>query len=128
MLVKIIFREFLGFEPEWQTSHPDLKSMLMHADAALIIGDPAMNIPRDQFRVFDLRNRCGTSSLAADSSLRCGWRERKASKRFALWILRRHAMKDWRIWMRLLLNTSGSGLSDEEIEHLFDRQHCLSDG
>ena len=53
-LVKIIFREFLGFEPEWQTSHPDLKSMLTHADAALIIGDPAMKIPRDQFRVFDL--------------------------------------------------------------------------
>jgi len=53
-LVKIIFREFLGFEPEWQTSHPDLKTMLTHADAALIIGDPAMKIPRDQFRVFDL--------------------------------------------------------------------------
>jgi chorismate dehydratase len=28
--------------------------MLAHADAALIIGDPAMTIPRDQFRVFDL--------------------------------------------------------------------------
>lgn len=53
-LVKIIFREFLGFEPEWETSPPDLKSMLTHADAALIIGDPAMKIPRDQFRVFDL--------------------------------------------------------------------------
>jgi chorismate dehydratase len=53
-LVKIIFREFLGFEPEWETSPPDLKSMLAHADAALIIGDPAMKIPRDQFRVFDL--------------------------------------------------------------------------
>jgi chorismate dehydratase len=26
----------------------------MQADAALIIGDPAMKIPRDQFRVFDL--------------------------------------------------------------------------
>src|SRR6266571_8149728 len=53
-LVKIIFREFLGFEPEWQMSSPDLKSMLQQADAALIIGDPAMKIPRDQFRVFDL--------------------------------------------------------------------------
>ncbi len=53
-LVKIIFREFLGFEPEWETSPPDLKSMLTHADAALIIGDPAMKIPREQFRVFDL--------------------------------------------------------------------------
>lgn len=53
-LVKIIFREFLGFEPQWETSPPDLKSMLTGADAALIIGDPAMKIPRDQFRVFDL--------------------------------------------------------------------------
>ena len=53
-LVKIIFREFLGFEPKWATSAPDLKSMLAHADAALIIGDPAMQIPREEFRVFDL--------------------------------------------------------------------------
>jgi chorismate dehydratase len=53
-LVRIIFREFLGFEPEWETSPPDLRSMLARADAALIIGDPAMNIPRDQFRIFDL--------------------------------------------------------------------------
>src|SRR5438067_7700693 len=53
-LVKIIFREFLGFEPEWISSAPDLKSMLTAADAALIIGDPAMKIPRDQLRVFDL--------------------------------------------------------------------------
>jgi chorismate dehydratase len=53
-LVKIIFREFLGFEPEWQSSPPDLAAMLAHSDAALIIGDPAMKIPRDQFQVFDL--------------------------------------------------------------------------
>ena len=53
-LVKILFREFLGFEPQWETSAPDVKSMLAHADAALIIGDPAMTIPRHQFRVFDL--------------------------------------------------------------------------
>ena len=53
-LVKIIFREFLGFEPEWQTSPPDLRSMLEHNDAALIIGDPAMQIPREKFHVFDL--------------------------------------------------------------------------
>src|ERR1043165_7150302 len=53
-LVKIIFREFLGFEPQWETSSPDVKAMLAHADAALIIGDPAMTIPRDQFHVFDL--------------------------------------------------------------------------
>jgi chorismate dehydratase len=53
-LVKIIFREFLGFEPEWKTSPPDLALMLESNDAALIIGDPAMIVPRDKFRVFDL--------------------------------------------------------------------------
>jgi chorismate dehydratase len=53
-LIKIIFREFLGFEPEWQVAPPDLRKMLEHNDAALIIGDPAMKIPRDRFRVFDL--------------------------------------------------------------------------
>ena len=53
-LVKIIFREFLGFEPKWESAAPDLKAMLAQADAALIIGDPAMKIPRDQLRVFDL--------------------------------------------------------------------------
>jgi chorismate dehydratase len=53
-LVKIIFREFLGFEPEWQASPPDLATMLAGNDAALIIGDPAMKIPRDKLRVFDL--------------------------------------------------------------------------
>jgi len=53
-LVQIIFREFLAVEPEWISAAPDLKSMLTAADAALVIGDPAMKIPRDQFRVFDL--------------------------------------------------------------------------
>src|SRR5436190_21035891 len=31
-LVKIIFREFLGFEPEWKTASPDLKAMLIEAE------------------------------------------------------------------------------------------------
>jgi chorismate dehydratase len=53
-LVKILFREFLGFEPQWTTAAPDIQSMMRDADAALIIGDPAMTVPRDEFRVFDL--------------------------------------------------------------------------
>lgn len=53
-LVKIIFKEFLGFEPEWTTRSPDLKQMLRDADAALIIGDPAMTFARDGLRVWDL--------------------------------------------------------------------------
>ena len=53
-LVKIIFREFLGLEPEWRVAAPDLNSMMRQADAALIIGDPAMRISRSEYRVFDL--------------------------------------------------------------------------
>jgi chorismate dehydratase len=54
VLVKIIFREFLGVEPQWQASPADLTAMLRDNDAALIIGDPAMKIPRDEFHIFDL--------------------------------------------------------------------------
>jgi chorismate dehydratase len=53
-LAKIIFREFLSCEPEWQSAAPNLHSMMQQADAALIIGDPAMTVAREQFRVFDL--------------------------------------------------------------------------
>jgi chorismate dehydratase len=53
-LVKIIFREFLGFEPEWISTAPDLKRMLAENDAALIIGDPGMTFSRQGFKVFDM--------------------------------------------------------------------------
>jgi chorismate dehydratase len=53
-LVRIIFREFLGFEPEWTTGTPDVASMLKSADAALIIGDPGMTFSRGHVVVYDL--------------------------------------------------------------------------
>ncbi|HKO99435.1 MAG TPA: menaquinone biosynthesis protein [Pyrinomonadaceae bacterium] len=53
-LVKILFKEFLGFEPKWTTTTPDLQQMLSENDAALIIGDPGMLFPRDRFHVWDM--------------------------------------------------------------------------
>lgn len=44
VLTKIIFREFLGFEPEWRPAEPDIDAMLTESDAALLIGDPALAI------------------------------------------------------------------------------------
>ena len=44
ILTKIIFREFLGFEPEWRDAAPDIDAMLDSADCALLIGDPALSI------------------------------------------------------------------------------------
>ena len=53
-LVKIIFREFLQFEPKWETASPDVNAMLEDNDAALLIGDPAMKIALPDVHVFDL--------------------------------------------------------------------------
>jgi len=53
-LVKIIFREFLGVEPEWVSAAPDLKRMLAENDAALIIGDPGMTFSPQGFTIFDM--------------------------------------------------------------------------
>lgn len=53
-LVKIIFREFLDFEPQWETSRPDVQAMMNDNDAALLIGDPAMKISLPGVHVFDL--------------------------------------------------------------------------
>ena len=60
VLTKIIFREFLGFEPEWRSAAPDVEAMLSESDAALLIGDPALSLGSRQqtgsspFRIFDL--------------------------------------------------------------------------
>jgi chorismate dehydratase len=53
-LIKIIFREFLEGEPQWQSFIPDLDQMLKSNDAALLIGDPAMTISSTDHHVFDL--------------------------------------------------------------------------
>jgi len=53
-LVKIIFREFLNCEPQWKTTSPNVHDMLKDNDAALLIGDPAMNLTLPEVHVFDL--------------------------------------------------------------------------
>jgi chorismate dehydratase len=53
-LVKIIFREFLGLEPKWEISSPDIHAMMKDNDAALLIGDPAMKISLPGVHIFDL--------------------------------------------------------------------------
>ena len=54
VMTKIIFREFLGFEPEWKDAKPDLDAMLAASDAALLIGDPALSIAECGMRIADL--------------------------------------------------------------------------
>lgn len=57
-LVKIIFREFLSRDPGFSSAEPNVEEMLSSADAALIIGDPALALSATAagagFRVYDL--------------------------------------------------------------------------
>ena len=53
-LVKILFKEFFGFEPAWRVCGPNVEEMLDRNDAALVIGDPAMAITGEDVKVFDL--------------------------------------------------------------------------
>ena len=53
-LTKIIFREFLSFEPVYKHSKPNLREMLNGSDGALIIGDPALVVDESKYRKFDL--------------------------------------------------------------------------
>jgi chorismate dehydratase len=46
-LLKILLRERLGRDPEYVSMGPSLESMLAVADAALLIGDPALYCPSD---------------------------------------------------------------------------------
>lgn len=56
-LTKIIFREFLGFEPVWKDSEPNLEKMLGESDCALLIGDPALVISDLGMRIADFEVR-----------------------------------------------------------------------
>jgi chorismate dehydratase len=74
VLTKIIFREFLGFEPEWREAAPDIGAMLDESDCALLIGDPALGIADSGLRIADLStpvadalNRRGLSGKSSQS-------------------------------------------------------------
>ena len=57
VLTKVLFREFIGHEPEWKTAEPNISDMLSDSDAALVIGDPALRLWRGlgpAARVYDL--------------------------------------------------------------------------
>ena len=53
-LTKIIFREFVGRDPDWTVSDPNADQMLADDDCALIIGDPALRLANSNYRVFHL--------------------------------------------------------------------------
>lgn len=53
-LLRVLMRERWGLDPEYIHERPDPERMLAEADAALIIGDPALRVDRDRYQVIDL--------------------------------------------------------------------------
>jgi len=53
-LVRILLKERYGLDPEYLHDRPDPERMLAEADAALIIGDPALRVDRERYRIIDL--------------------------------------------------------------------------
>jgi len=53
-LTKILFAKWLGGEREYSAMAPDLDSMLAKCDAALLIGDPALQVDRMRYLTLDL--------------------------------------------------------------------------
>ncbi len=53
-LVKILFADRFGREPEYVEARPDLDEMFREADAALVIGDPALAVDRSRYQILDL--------------------------------------------------------------------------
>ena len=54
VLLRILLRERFQIEPEYTHERPDPERMLAEADAALLIGDPALRVDRERYLVHDL--------------------------------------------------------------------------
>jgi chorismate dehydratase len=65
-LTKIIFREFLGFDPQFRDAEPNIDAMLADSDCALIIGDPALSIAKCGMRNAESgENSSGSKGVSA---------------------------------------------------------------
>jgi chorismate dehydratase len=53
-LLRILMQERFHLDPEYLTERADVPRMLEEADAALVIGDPALKVDRDRYQVYDL--------------------------------------------------------------------------
>jgi chorismate dehydratase len=53
-LTKILFEKWLGGGRTFTSMAPNVEAMLAHHDAALVIGDPALQIDRSRYRTLDL--------------------------------------------------------------------------
>jgi chorismate dehydratase len=79
-LVEIYLRKFVGVDPGFTRQKPNLKEMLQWQDAALLIGDPALQTRTEGYHVYDLAEE---------------WRRWTGRPFvFAFWAVRKAALRD----------------------------------
>ena len=92
VLTKIIFREFLGFEPEWRDAPPDLEAMLEESDCALLIGDPALSIAECGTRNAESNPKSTIQNLKSFDLAELWHRHTGLGFVFAMWMTRRESI------------------------------------
>jgi chorismate dehydratase len=103
-LAKILFAKWLGGARDYKPMAPNLDAMLDACDAAVLIGDPALQIDRTRYLTIDLAEE---------------WAERTGkSFVFAFWAIRRQALagRDGRMIAQVFKQSRDHGLSPKNLE------------
>ncbi len=103
-LTKILFAKWLGGERDYQPMAPHLESMLKACDAALLIGDPALQVDRTRYFTLDLAEE---------------WKTRTdKSFVFAFWAIRKAALagRDGAAIAQIFKQSRDHGLSPKNLE------------
>ena len=103
-LVKILFSQWLGGGRDYKPMAPDLDAMLGACDAALLIGDPALQVDRTRYFTLD---------LAEEWVARTG-----KSFVFAFWAIRKQALagRDGAVIAEAFKNSRDHGMRPKNLE------------
>jgi len=103
-LAKILFAKWLGGARDYKPMAPDLDAMLGACDAALLIGDPALQVDRTRYFTLD---------LAEEWVARTG-----KSFVFAFWAIRKQALagRDGAAIAEVFTKSRDHGLSPKKLE------------
>jgi chorismate dehydratase len=103
-LAKILFAKWLGGAPDYKAMAPDLDAMLGACDAALLIGDPALQVDRTRYATLDLAEE---------------WVARTGKPFvFAFWAIRKQALagRSGAAIAEVFRKSRDHGLSPEQLE------------
>ena len=112
--VEILFRKFLGTEPEFLTQPADPVAMLQQADAALLIGDPALLALEERARIEAAVGPCHWFDIAHEWTTRTGlpWVA-------AVWAIRPEAITTSHV-SAAAITTDLIGSRDHGLAHIDD--------